>query len=125
MPTYHLTNDAYRRARGGEAHFLDLYCARCGSHLLLYQKDGFGPLLRLYRDRIVDSRKPISAKGALRCATCNEMMGTPMIYAKESRPAFHLVPGATAKRRSSGSFPPKNTTIPVAPLSGGINPAHG
>lgn len=52
-----LKKDRYVNARGGNSHFLDLYCNRCGQHLALYQKDGRGSLIRLYLDRIFDPKK--------------------------------------------------------------------
>ena len=42
-----LKSDKYRKARGGTAHFLNIYCVRCNAFVLLYQKDGPGQVLRL------------------------------------------------------------------------------
>ncbi len=47
-----LKKDRYVSTRGGDSHFLDLFCSKCNQHFALYQKDGHGRLLRMYLDRI-------------------------------------------------------------------------
>lgn len=72
---------------------------------MVYQKDGPGRLLRMYADRIVwppqlverqQAIRPDTIKkaGALACSNCEEMLGLPMIYASENRPAYRVIPGA-------------------------------
>lgn len=39
-----LMNDKYRKARDGHFRFLNIYCARCNQHIMLYQKDVLRPL---------------------------------------------------------------------------------
>ena len=103
-----LKNDRYRNARGGTAHFCDIVCARCGSFVLLYQKDGHGGLHRLYLNRIFlpeelaalqrlpHIRQP-SDLAPLKCSACGSMIGTPMRHS-EGRLAFRLVVGSFVKR---------------------------
>lgn len=107
-------NDSYRRSRGGTTRFFDLYCSKCGGHLLLYQKDGPGNLLRLYFDRIFEPsafvsklrvRTPKDAP-SLRCPNCTNNIGTPMLYEREKRLSYLLRPGSFMKLRSDGTFPP-------------------
>jgi len=50
-------SDKYKRTRGGYSRLLDISCAKCGTHLFYYQKDGPGMLKRMYLDRIYDSKK--------------------------------------------------------------------
>src|SRR3989338_8331432 len=45
-------SDKYRKTRGGYSRFLNVLCEHCGAKILVYQKDGHGPLKRLYFDRI-------------------------------------------------------------------------
>lgn len=117
MQKHRLKSDAYRKARGGSAQFLNLFCAKCHTHLALYQKDGPGRLLRLYYDRIfepasfvAEASEAIRVGGAKRwpklvCPECDELIGSPMVYERENRPALLLQLGAVAKSKSDGSFP--------------------
>ena len=99
----------FARVRG-VAQFYNLYCAACGSHILLYQKDGIGTFKRLYLDRIFapaqlaawQSFGAISAVPNLTCPQCQALIGVPMIYRPENRFAVRLVPGAFSKRKSDG-----------------------
>lgn len=111
-----LRSDAYRRARGGYSRLLALACAQCGTHLFYYQKDGAGELKRAYLDRIRESpeyenlhRQPIHEIPELACPHCNERLGTPEIYSRETaetphersgegRKAFRLFQGAVRKK---------------------------
>ncbi len=113
-----LKRDSYREARGGYARFLNLYCARCGSHVLLYQKDGPGVLYRLYLDRIVapEALTNLQAIAELRqvpdlvCRSCGATLGTPTIWAEENRKAFQLTEGSVAKKVTTGIYPPARLT---------------
>lgn len=97
-------NDAYRKARGGRSRFLDLFCESCGAFLALYQKDGPGPLKRMYVDRIVAPKMSGRAK-QLTCASCKKVIGTLCMYEKENRPAYRLYQDAVVKRISKGLLP--------------------
>lgn len=90
--------DKYQKARGGTSKFLNIYCANCKEFLLLYQKDGPGPLKRLYLDRIFEPEelsrwqeiKNITDVPVLTCKNCKTVIGTPYIYEKENRHAILL-----------------------------------
>jgi len=90
-----MKNDKYKKARGGWSRILDIRCEKCENHIAFYQKDGPGPLKRMYLDRMsghtVDSDK-------LACSNCNEILGTKIIYKKEDRPAYRLFVGSVTKK---------------------------
>ena len=92
--------DKYRNSRGGYSHVLELNCGNCKKRIAYYQKDGPGPLKRLYIDRII-TPKPKIVRQHFRCQHCNEWLGMKYIYAKEQRPALKLFAGAIVKKRSS------------------------
>ena len=85
---------------------LELCCAKCGTKFFHYQKDGPGPLLRLYLDRIQAparfvglEKKALSALKVLDCKTCGRLLAMPAIYKPEKRKSYRLFQGAFAKRR--------------------------
>lgn len=92
-----MKRDKYSRARGGTSQMLDLKCANCGNDLFLYQKDGPGRLLRCYLDRIFD--KSMDEGMPVKCSQCGTLIGTPMVYAPENRPAIRLIYGSFRKSR--------------------------
>lgn len=107
--------DRYVKTRGGNSHFLDLYCSGCNNHLLLYQKDGQGSLLRLYLDRIFEPQELSVLQSTcnnksqipnLKCSACQKLIAIPMVYKQENRLAFNLVPGSFVKKKSEGVYPP-------------------
>lgn len=83
---------------------LAINCASCEELLLVYQKDGLGPLKRCYVDRVAwqaegeDGKKDLS-HNPLQCPTCKETVGVPMIYKKEDRPAVRMDKGKFHKSR--------------------------
>jgi len=88
--------------RRGAPAMLVMKCAQCNAYVMSYQKDGPGPLLRCYLDRIhhpeilekrqyEDFHKKTALK--LSCPSCLVVIGSPIIYEKENRPAYHLRPG--------------------------------
>lgn len=113
--------DKYARSRGA-SQFYNLFCARDGTFLVTYQKDGPGTLRRLYLDRIFaptpqsewQVRSSITEVPNLTCPTCGTLIGSPMIYRPENRPAIRLVPGSFSKVRSDGTpySPPKTDETP-------------
>ncbi len=112
-----LKKDKYVSVRGGNSHFLDLFCSKCNQHLVLYQKDGHGRLLRMYLDRIFEPQEfpllqsRISSKTEmpnLKCPKCNALIGTPMIYEAERRLTFRLIHGSFVKKKSDGVYPPSH-----------------
>lgn len=66
---------------------------------MTYQKDGPGQLLRCYLDRIhlpkelykrqFETFKKSEAPN-LECSTCGTVIGIPMIYEKENKPAYRM-----------------------------------
>jgi len=98
---FSLKNDKYRKARGGYARFLNLSCSGCKHHFSLYQKDGPGPLKRLYLDRIL-APEVFKTKKDFTCASCKRMIGTKYIYKKETRSAIRLYQDALTKKVSKG-----------------------
>ncbi|MFH1030388.1 MAG: hypothetical protein V1770_03970 [bacterium] len=112
---YKLKKDRYAKTRGGNSHFLDIFCSTCNSHIALYQKDGSGALLRMYLDRIFapaalatlkdqsDGKKDVPN---LQCPKCCALIGVPMVYELENRLAFRLIRGSFTKKNSDGTYPP-------------------
>ena len=88
--------DKYRRARGGYSRLLQVSCERCGNIVALYQKDGPGPLKRMYLDRIIEPSNVIGK--SFTCGKCKQLLGVRYIYEKEKRPAFRLFEGAVLKK---------------------------
>lgn len=101
-----IKRDKFRRARGGNSRFLNIYCANCKEFILLYQKDGPGPLKRLYLDRIFEPEQlakwqeldDIKDVPNLVCPDCKTVIGTPYIYEKENRHAILLNPHNFTKK---------------------------
>lgn len=101
LPKIKFKKDTYMKKRGAPA-LLVLTCANCHEYLMSYQKDGPGPLLRCYLDRI---HHPEALKNRqfevfnkstalhLKCSSCETVIGSPILYEKEDRPAYHLRPG--------------------------------
>jgi ribosomal protein S27E len=111
---YEIKKDKYLKSRGGSAHFLIIRCANCGTDVLLYQKDGPGQLLRMYKDRIIapeklaDDLKDITDKGklpAIKCSECGAVLAMPMVYKPEDRLAFRVIHGTIHKIKSTGIWP--------------------
>lgn len=91
---YKPKKDKYTKARGGSSAMLLISCAQCQADVLLYQKDGPGPLLRMYLDKIhapetlvntVTTYVEKSKMPALHCSSCRSLIGVPMIYERENR----------------------------------------
>ena len=104
-----LKNDIYRKARGGKAFFVLLFCAKCMTEVLLYQKDGDGQLKRCYLNRIFEPPelerlqhdirlKNLEDFPALTCPTCKTVLGMPIRH-HDGRIAFRLRQGFFAKKR--------------------------
>ena len=100
-----LKSDKYRKARGGYSRFLNVLCEHCGAKILVYQKDGPGPLKRLYLDRIFApenlanfQKLPINKIPNLTCSKCKSVLAIPYIYKKEQRKAYRLFVGAVTKK---------------------------
>lgn len=98
-----LKSDKYRKARGGYSRFLNIFCEHCGAKVLVYQKDGTGPLKRLYLDRIFAPKglvnfQTMSKMPNLVCSKCKTVLAIPYMYKKENRNAYRLFVGAVTKK---------------------------
>jgi len=89
-----IQHDRFQKVRGGWSRILEVRCAKCGHQLCRYQKDGPGPLKRMYLDRIIGT---VTRGATLSCPKCKEVLGTATIYKKEKRSAFRLYQDAVVK----------------------------
>ncbi len=85
-----LINDQYRQNRGGWSRLLQIDCATCDTPVCHYQKDGSGPLKRMYLDRIVNPKLLDDNQECLVCPHCQATLGVRDIYTKENRPIIRL-----------------------------------
>ncbi len=90
-----MKKDAYSEARGGWSRIIDVTCEKCDDHICLYQKDGPGPLKRMYVDRMINLT-PKESK--LVCQGCDQELGIKMIYVKENRDAYRLFQNSVNKK---------------------------
>ena len=90
-----MKNDKYKKARGGWSRMLDICCEHCGNHICNYQKDGPGPLKRMYYDRMSGFS---TTSSQLVCPKCDSTLGVAIIYEKENRPAYRLFAGSITKK---------------------------
>ena len=88
-------NDKYKHVRGA-SRLLRISCRQCDSVICHYQKDGHGGLFRLYLDRISNANTALEDKG-LNCPN-GHLVAVKIIYEKEDRPAFRLLPSAIMKK---------------------------
>jgi hypothetical protein len=105
-----LKNDRYRKARGGKAFWVNLFCSSCGSKILLYQKDGDGMLKRCYFNRIFwpqqyeklqhERSKDVEKYPPLSCESCGEVIGMPITH-HDGRLAYRLRQGSFTKKRQT------------------------
>lgn len=77
---------------------------------MVYQKDGPGPLKRVYLDRIFDpvglkdlQLSPLKSITPLKCKKCQRVIGVPYVYSKEKRKAFMIEMGSVAKKALSAA----------------------
>lgn len=103
--TIKFKSDKYRKSRGGYSRFLNVLCEHCGAKILVYQKDGPGPLKRLYLDRIFTPENLVNFQKLsinkipnLICLKCKSVLAVPYIYKKEQRKAYRLFVGAVIKK---------------------------
>ena len=81
--------DSYSTARGGRSSLLKISCAHCGKLICHYQKDGPGPLKRLYLDRIIKSL--VGTKSAkVICPKCHRWLGVKGVYPDENRRCLYV-----------------------------------
>jgi hypothetical protein len=110
MKRFQLKHDKYRKARGGYSRLLEIHCDHCGNVIALYQKDGPGPLKRMYIDRIVSPKEfaklqnvPMKKVPNLICPYCKRLIGISYIYEKEKRLAFRLFEGSVTKKMAKAN----------------------
>lgn len=112
---FNIKKDKYMSARGGTAQFLIIKCTTCNHDVLLYQKDGPGNLVRMYKDRIVApvelaaQQEKINRKEDMKglvCPQCNTLLAVPMVYKSENRLAYRIIHGKIHKMRSAGIWSP-------------------
>lgn len=112
MKRYRLKKDRFQRMKGGISRILAVCCGRCGTQVVVYQKDGIGRLKRCYLDRILDppglasleSNPRVTAPKfmpQLACTKCANILGVPTRH-HSGRLAFHLLAGAFSKRAWKG-----------------------
>jgi ribosomal protein S27E len=101
--------DRFSERRGGTSKAFDIFCKNCGNLILIYQKDGPGPLLRCYVDRILYPKNYLHKKikyvrqmSKLTCNDCDTLIGIPMRYKRhgENRLAFSMIKGSFKERIS-------------------------
>jgi hypothetical protein len=90
-----MKNDKYSQARGGWSRILEVTCEKCNCHVCFYQKDGPGPLKRMYVDRMIDLEP---SKPKLVRSECDRELGIEITYAKENRPAYRLFQSSVNKK---------------------------
>ena len=93
-----LKTDKYRKSRGGRARMLKISCEHCRGIVCIYQKDGPGPLKRMYSDRILTPKLLWSNNKKLVCKKCKRWLGIGSIYKKESRRCFILFQDVVTKK---------------------------
>jgi len=105
---FEIKKNKYTKNRGGKARFILLGCGACGKNIILYQKDGDGQLLRLYLDKItapqnlvdiVENYHTKSEMSGLFCHICGKLLAVPMVYEKENRLAYRIIPGQIIKKK--------------------------
>ena len=91
-------SDKFKKVRGGNSRWLSVFCEKCKEPIVTYQKDGPGILKRMYLDRMkdIDTSKWLTLN--LECSNCKTLLGVPIIYKKEDRPAIRLLPGMVGKK---------------------------
>lgn len=89
-------SDKHKNTRGGYSRLLQISCQKCDSLVCLYQKDGPGNLRRMYIDRILENKVPLSGKNLV-CLK-GDLIGVKTIYRKENRPAFRLFVDSVKKK---------------------------
>ena len=105
MKDLSLKHDKFRKSRGGYSRILEISCEKCGNFLAVYQKDGPGPLKRMYLDRIFSPKNltnlqkiPLKKIPVFICPRCKQVIGIPFVYKKEQRLAFRLFEGSITKK---------------------------
>lgn len=120
-PDVHFFKNRYTKARGNPV-LLEITCRKCHAWVMDYQKDGPGPLLRCYTDRIHKpavlrkesfSVRNLGRTSALCCLQCDTELGKPFIYRrKEDKARNKLTENRPAYLVLSDTLPESDTEIP-------------
>lgn len=79
-------------------HVLEVSCNLCRTPLLTYQKGGRGNLIKIQRDRIIESDFEIDKMGnGLYCINCNEHLGSLRDY--RGVPSYFLIRGLVKTKK--------------------------
>ena len=93
-----LKQDKYRNSRGGYARLLEVSCEKCATLVCHYQKDGSGPLKRMYVDRAFGLKTTWKDNNKLVCRKCKRLLGLASKYPEENRPCFILFQDTVKKK---------------------------
>jgi len=87
-----IKKDNFLKNRKGFYQMYNLHCSKCNELISKYQKDGIGPLKRIYVDRIQENKykDDFQIDKKLICPKCGKLLGLGYIYEKENRPAYKL-----------------------------------
>ena len=83
---------------------LDIYCAKCGTFIVSYRKEGSGQLIRLYLDKVLQPKSLVALKSSgrktslpvLTCSKCGNSIGHPMEH-EGNRLAYRMIKGSFKK----------------------------
>jgi len=91
--------DQFSYNRGGKwQRILEIRCSHCQHRIFHYQKDGAGPLMRCYLDRVIESHITFPQNSVFLCPSCKKPLGFSFIFIKENRPALFLFAYTTQKK---------------------------
>jgi hypothetical protein len=68
-------------------YIIGVNCAKCGTLLYKYRKEGPGHLVKCYKDGILED----NTNGDLRCSVCGQEFARNAIY--HNRPAYKIIQG--------------------------------
>ena len=93
-----LKQDIFKKSRGVYSRVLNLFCENCKVKICHYQKDGAGPLKRIYVDRIILPKIIWKNNKKLLCKKCFRWIGIGMVYKVEKRKCFILFQDTVIKK---------------------------
>jgi len=74
---------------GGNIQIYLIHCRYCLTELFEYQKDGNGPLLRCYLDRIRTCYADFTPSDILTCPCCHQFISLPISLYNKISPEFN------------------------------------
>lgn len=109
--SFSIHRDRFSERREGKSFIYEISCANCQTAIMIYQKDGKGDLIRCYLDRIFEIKNVkglneyesevdiiLSELTNITCSNCNALIGTPIIYKPENRPAYQMRKGTYSRK---------------------------